>query len=328
VKVKNVEALEKMGLALDPNDPTKAVPINVVVDAQEQASAKPNQPSEDSAQEQPGPMEAQPPKGNNDSEGDAPTPEVVPGAKPNQPSEDSAQEQPGPMEAEPPKGTEDGDSVPGDDGENARLTALFAKISRKLNEAARYAAASLGLGRKSVTNVFEAGQLLDEASGILKDEREWCEWQEKYDLPRSTCWEACELFRRAKTPEALEEFTSITQAKKHFGIYKPKKVKPTSKSESQNAVAAQIHVDQHHGNSDGRELEVARTKTMPTPDSNAGATPNTDAAVPVALPPPDPTFVLTETDEDALAVFVEAVGGFARVAQVVHAGWAKHQRQS
>jgi hypothetical protein len=71
----------------------------------------------------------------------------------------------------PGNGGGDGDSNSlGDGGDDGHLRTLFDMVSRKFGESARCAAASLGLARKSMKSVFEAGGLLDKAYDILKDQ--------------------------------------------------------------------------------------------------------------------------------------------------------------
>ena len=52
------------------------------------------------------------------------------------------------------------------------------------------------LSRKSSLDLFRAGHALSIARDKLKEEKKWCEWQEKNDLPRSSVLEAIKLYEK------------------------------------------------------------------------------------------------------------------------------------
>ncbi len=87
----------------------------------------------------------------------------------------------------------------------------------------------------------------------------------------------------------------------------------------ENAAIPQIHKDP----------KPATSTRAGKPNGGCKAQNNeAEEPTPAMLPPLNQDFVMSEADEDALTLFVQAVGGFTKAAQVFQAGWAKRSQQS
>ncbi len=75
------------------------------------------------------------------------------------------------------------------------------------------------LARRSTAQTYRAGRALSLAKNKLKTLKAWGKWQQEHDLPRTSVWEAVELFRKAPSEEAIEHLTP-QKAKEQFGIVK------------------------------------------------------------------------------------------------------------
>jgi hypothetical protein len=99
---------------------------------------------------------------------------------------------------------------------------LLADARKLLTESAQYDTAALSFGRRSAASFFRAGESLDQVIDRMKEEKLWCKALDQHDISRTTAWEAIQLFRRAKTAEAIDGMT-LTEAKLAFGVAKPPK---------------------------------------------------------------------------------------------------------
>lgn len=77
---------------------------------------------------------------------------------------------------------------------------------------------------KATAAIFRLGRWLAQAHTHLLDagRGEWTAFLAENDIPRTTAWEAEELFRRAKTEAAVVGMTP-TEAKRTFKVVPPKK---------------------------------------------------------------------------------------------------------
>lgn len=78
---------------------------------------------------------------------------------------------------------------------------------------------------EATLHIFWAGELLAVAAKRLKKQRGcWTAFLKEHQIGRTTAWEAIELFRKAKSGEAISGLTP-TEAKRKFGVVRPKRDK-------------------------------------------------------------------------------------------------------
>ncbi len=116
----------------------------------------------------------------------------------------------------------DREAVPDDTWDLDRL-AQYAATG--LTEAGRLRTEALLLARRSTVQTFRAGRALAIAQEKLKADRGWVQWLKAHNIPRTSAWEAVELFKRAGSEEALADLT-LTQAKNKFHITGSPKRRP------------------------------------------------------------------------------------------------------
>jgi len=75
------------------------------------------------------------------------------------------------------------------------------------------------LRKRTAVEVFRLGRELATLQDQLKAEGRWVTWLVEKSISRTSAWEAVELFRRARTEEAVRSL-DVTTAKKQFGIVK------------------------------------------------------------------------------------------------------------
>jgi hypothetical protein len=90
---------------------------------------------------------------------------------------------------------------------------------------------------KATLAIFRAGKCLTLAHERLIDEGrgQWTAFLKENDLPRTTAWEAEELFKRAKTEDAVHQLTP-TQAKRQFAVVKVKQIQTPSTAKRLSSV--------------------------------------------------------------------------------------------
>ena len=221
--------------------------------------------------------------------------------------------------------------------EYPQLANLLARAADLLKKAEAMVARALGMLRRTAIDTFRGGALLHEAQGILKSEKRYRAWLKKFGIKVTSAWEAVELFRRAKTEDAIQGMT-ITEAKRKFGIWKKRKQahgnralpidgkEEGSKSMlmagyaqklATNAPADDQPETDSEGNSPEEKLGLPPRKKRPGKDVPEEAV--------MTLPPLEENFILSQADEDAFAAFVEATGGLNRSAQAYQAAWNRRQ---
>src|SRR5207248_903675 len=96
---------------------------------------------------------------------------------------------------------------------------------------------------KATAAIFRLGRWLSQAHTHLLDagRGEWTAFLAENEIPRTTAWEAEELFRRAKTEEAVSRMTP-TEAKRKFKVVPPKK-KTTSEPTVHSVKASRATAD-------------------------------------------------------------------------------------
>jgi len=94
-----------------------------------------------------------------------------------------------------------------------------------LAESGRLGTEALQLARRSTVQTFWAGCALLVAHEKLKAERRWVRWLKEHNIPRTSAWEAEELFKRCGSEEAIAGLT-LTQAKNKYRITKTVKGQP------------------------------------------------------------------------------------------------------
>lgn len=102
---------------------------------------------------------------------------------------------------------------------------------------------------KATLAIFRMGRWLSQANDRLINagRGKWTAFLSENDLPRTTAWEAEELFRRAKTEAAVSKMTP-TEAKRKFKVVPPKK-KATSEPSVPSVKGGRATADS--GNNDG-----------------------------------------------------------------------------
>jgi DNA adenine methylase len=90
----------------------------------------------------------------------------------------------------------DGQAVPDETWDLERL-ALYAVTG--IAEAGRLRTEAFQMARKSTVQIYRAGRALTIAQEKLKGERRWVRWLKDHNIPRTSAWEALELFRKAPT---------------------------------------------------------------------------------------------------------------------------------
>ncbi len=88
-----------------------------------------------------------------------------------------------------------------------------------ISEAGQLRAGALQMARKSTVQIYRAGRALHFARLKKKADRGWVQWLKDNNIPRTTAWEALELFMSASSEEDIADLTR-TQAKKKYGIIK------------------------------------------------------------------------------------------------------------
>lgn len=93
---------------------------------------------------------------------------------------------------------------------------------------------------KATLAIFRAGKWLTLAHERFIDEGrgQWTAFFKENDLPRTTAWEAEELFKRAKSEDAIPQLTP-TQAKRQFAVVKEKQAQTPSTAKSVSSVKRQ-----------------------------------------------------------------------------------------
>ena len=100
------------------------------------------------------------------------------------------------------------------------LDRLAAYVSGKLGESKDFETQATVLSRKSTLAIFRAGRALVIARKKAKEQKiKWTVWLEERSIPRTNDFEARELFKRAKTEEAIAKL-GLTEAKKKFCLPK------------------------------------------------------------------------------------------------------------
>ena len=116
--------------------------------------------------------------------------------------------------------------------ESWSLDRLAAYVSGKLGESKDFETQARVIARKSTLVVFRAGRALCIARKKAKEQKiKWTVWLEERNIPRTNDFEARELFKRAKTEEAVAGLT-LTQAKKKFCIPKSPRERPNTPLET------------------------------------------------------------------------------------------------
>lgn len=95
--------------------------------------------------------------------------------------------------------------------------ALGRYAAAELAESSRLEDEAVGIGRRSAVHLFRAGRALHLARERLKAGGEWCGWQARHGIARTSAWEAIGLFERAGD-EATVAGLTISAAKAHFGV--------------------------------------------------------------------------------------------------------------
>lgn len=81
------------------------------------------------------------------------------------------------------------------------------------------------LAKKSTVEVFKAGHALSIVKAKVPG---YMNWLKENQIKVTTAWEAVTLFEKAGSEEAIKGLT-LTQAKKHFGVIRPRKDKAAKK---------------------------------------------------------------------------------------------------
>lgn len=209
-----------------------------------------------------------------------------------------------------------GESVDGDDNntvatadagdistsDNERLHTIFKDALANLKKAKALQARAFGFLRKTTFHVFEAGRVLDEARKILTNGKLWCAWLKEYEIPRTSAWEAIQLFRRAKSVSAIEGL-QITEAKIKFGIQKPRGA--AGDGDETTDATSNAMVAQKQKSSAGPTGEDAGEIEQATP--NAGQESNDTADQPAASEVAPPMANPTAEELEAFATFAHSV---------------------
>lgn len=95
--------------------------------------------------------------------------------------------------------------------------ALGRYVAAELAESARLDGEARDLVRRSAVHLFRAGRALHLARERLKAAGEWCGWQTRHGIARTSAWEAIELYERAGNEEAVAGL-AISEAKTQFGV--------------------------------------------------------------------------------------------------------------
>lgn len=95
--------------------------------------------------------------------------------------------------------------------------ALGRYAAAELAESTRLDGEARDLVRRSAVHLFRAGRALHLARERLKAAGEWCGWQTRHGIARTSAWEAIELYERAGNEEAVAGL-AISEAKTQFGV--------------------------------------------------------------------------------------------------------------
>jgi hypothetical protein len=88
------------------------------------------------------------------------------------------------------------------------------------------------------TSIFQAGRALKLAHDQFTKKRAWGKWLKQQGIPRTSAWEAIELFEQAKTEDAVANLTRV-QALKKFGIRKTRTAKVRAQAAPAQAESGQ-----------------------------------------------------------------------------------------
>jgi hypothetical protein len=122
------------------------------------------------------------------------------------------------------------DRAPDTNGESPEASMSVESLMKlgaaEFGEFSRLDEEAMGLARRSTIAFFRAGRAWSLAKGKVSD-RTWGKLLDKHNIPRSSAWEAIELFNRAEQEEAISGMTRAAALKK-FDIRQPKKASATS----------------------------------------------------------------------------------------------------
>ncbi len=171
------------------------------------------------------------------------------------------------------------------------------------------------LARKTTALVFKAGHALSLLRPRFKSAGGWCKFQRDRNLPRTSVWEAIELYERATEQGHDEDDVSTmtwTEAKEYFEIAKPKAdendegpvdaepVVPDDDLACDDAAVAAFPLERH---GEGNAVPAAPA----SPVAKANKTAKKDHGD------------LSPCEIDAATVFIKAVGSWDRAVYVIQA---------
>ncbi|MBY0522787.1 MAG: hypothetical protein K2R98_05295 [Gemmataceae bacterium] len=76
----------------------------------------------------------------------------------------------------------------------------------------------------ATTSIFQAGRALKLARDQFLETREWTKWLKAQGIPRTSAWEAIELFEKARVEDAVANLTR-SEALRKFGVRKDRQAK-------------------------------------------------------------------------------------------------------
>ena len=207
------------------------------------------------------------------------------------------------------------DAEPNEDWDVARLARYVAERFTAVTQCEEQI---LVLTRRTADETFRAGHALHFAQAKLKTTKAWRAWLLENRIPVTTAWEAVEVYRRAKTPEAVAGLTA-GEAKQKFGIQKPRK--PASHGRPANKKRDEVALITRQGGKKSRGDHLPATEGCGTPNNTTNNA--EDGGSISTLPPLPADFHPTDADHTTAIAFVEATGGWTRAAQVFQAEWLR-----
>jgi hypothetical protein len=115
-----------------------------------------------------------------------------------------------------------------------------------VTESGRLLTAASELARKSTIQIYRAGRALSLARHKLPLGQTWGGCLKAHHIPRTSAWEAIQVFERAGCEEAIALLTP-TEAKQKFGITKPRKSANEEEQESPSTISFPKSTDDHQG---------------------------------------------------------------------------------
>ena len=214
------------------------------------------------------------------------------------------------------------EAVPDNTWSTQDLTAFAVKAFGNARQNERQA---LSLCRQSVYARVQAGHALTIIRGRHKNDKTWCHYQDKNNLPRTKVWEAISVYEHAvaagHTPDDVARGCGTWgKAMKTYGVVESREdsadASATSAGDARGS-NGQVADSVSNGSVGNTVSHTNKKKTNMS--SGSGKSKNTDTREAAESETPQPP--ITKEELTALQVFVQTVGGWARARWLIMEGF-------